>query len=89
MAFLKGVVHVAIALLFVLVLLMVGDDEVRRATAIRTSGEDWVIIRSSPGFVYESKPKGIGPSSGPSNCHHGPGGGPGVCPPIPRVKSLK
>ncbi|KAG0494579.1 hypothetical protein HPP92_005573 [Vanilla planifolia] len=64
--------------LFLLVLSIV--QLLMAANAARVLKEEYQVITTRAGFVFESKPKGFGPSSDPSGCHHGPGGDGGDCP---------
>ncbi|KAL0917236.1 hypothetical protein M5K25_012285 [Dendrobium thyrsiflorum] len=49
------------------------------AVATRVLKEEQYFIKTRVGFVFESKVDG--PGSGHSGCHHGLGGGGGICPP--------
>ncbi|KAI0507299.1 hypothetical protein KFK09_013421 [Dendrobium nobile] len=64
--------------------LLIGSGILRGASmaeATRVLKEERYFIKTGAGFVFESKLDGSGSSSGPSGCHHGPGGGGGICPP--------
>ncbi|KAI0507297.1 hypothetical protein KFK09_013419 [Dendrobium nobile] len=70
--------------LFLFAWLIMGSCVLRESPmveAARILKREQILITTRAGFIFESKPKGSGPGSGPSNCHHGPGGGNGVCPP--------
>ncbi|KAI0507300.1 hypothetical protein KFK09_013422 [Dendrobium nobile] len=64
--------------------LLIGSGILRGASmaeATRVLKEERYFIKTRAGFVFESKPKGSEPGSGPSGCHHGTGGGSGKCTP--------